>query len=60
MSMFDYAGGARAWTRQAPWYVPCGEVVCIVLREFAACVCVLLRWWHTGMDEAIALVRALW
>ena len=35
---FDFAGGARAWTRQAPWYLPCGEVVCIVRREFEACV----------------------
>ena len=33
---FDFAGGPRAWTRQAPWYVPCGEAVCIVCREFLA------------------------
>ena len=38
VSMFDYARGARAWKRQAPWYVPCGEVVCVVCREFVACV----------------------
>ena len=37
---FDFAGGARAWTRQASWYLPCGEAVCVVFREFAACVCV--------------------
>ena len=30
VSMFDDASGARAWTRQAPWYLPCGEAVCIV------------------------------
>ena len=34
----DFAGGARAWTRQAPWYLPCGEAVCIVCCDFAACV----------------------
>ena len=33
----DYAGCARAWTRQVPWYVPCGEAVSIVCREFLAC-----------------------
>ena len=38
--IFDFAGGAWAWTRQAPWYLPCGEAVCVVFREFAACVCV--------------------
>ena len=38
MSLFDYAGGAWAWTRQRPWYLPCGETVCIVCREFATCV----------------------
>ena len=28
VSMFDYAGGgARAWTRQAPRYLLCGEAV---------------------------------
>ena len=25
-----YTGGSRAWTRRAPWYVPFGEVVCVV------------------------------
>ena len=35
---FDFAGGARAWTRQSLRYLPCGEAVCIVCREFAACV----------------------
>ena len=35
---FNFAGGARAWTRQAPWYLPCDEAVCIVCHEFAACV----------------------
>ena len=38
MSMFDYVGGAWAWTKQAPWYLSYGETVCIVCREFAACV----------------------
>ena len=56
----DFAGGARAWTRQAPWYLLCGEAVCIVCCEFAACVYVWLCWWCTGMDEASALVLALW
>ena len=35
---FDFASGAQAWTRQAPWYLPCGEAVCVVCHEFAACV----------------------
>ena len=39
---FDFTGGARAWTRQARWYLPCGEAVCVVCHEFAACVCVLI------------------
>ena len=30
MSVFDYAGGAQAWTRQAPWYVPCGVKPCVL------------------------------
>ena len=34
------ASEARAWTRQAPWYVPCAQVVCVLCREFAVCVCV--------------------
>ena len=38
VSMFDYAGGAWVWTRQAPWYVPCGEVVYVVCCAFATCV----------------------
>ena len=36
--VFDYAGLAQTWTRQAPWYLPCGEAVCVVYCEFAACV----------------------
>ena len=24
---------ARAWTRHAPWYVPCVAVVCLVCRD---------------------------
>ena len=39
---FYYTGGAWAWTRQAPWYLPCGEAVCVVCREFAACVYISL------------------
>ena len=35
MSLYDYAGGAQAGKRQAPWYLPCGEAVCIVCHEFA-------------------------
>ena len=38
VSMFDCVGGAQAWTRQAPWYVPCGEAVCVMCHEFPACV----------------------
>ena len=34
VSMFDYVGDARAWTRQATLYMPCGEAVCAVCREF--------------------------
>ena len=37
---FDYTGVARAWTRQAPRYLPCGEAVCIMFCEFVAYVCV--------------------
>ena len=36
----DFVGDARAWTRQAPWYLPYGDALCVVFREFAACVCV--------------------
>ena len=36
ISMFDYAGGAQAWTRHAPWYLPCGEAVYIIYPKFAA------------------------
>ena len=28
---------ARAWTRQAPWYVPCASAACTLCREFVAC-----------------------
>ena len=28
--MFEYAGYARAWTRQAPWYMPCARAACVV------------------------------
>ena len=34
----DSADGALAWTRQAPWYLPCGEAMCVVFCEFVACV----------------------
>ena len=37
VSMFQYASYARAWTRQAPWYVPCAPAVCVRCGEFAAC-----------------------
>ena len=40
--MFQYAGCARAWTRQAPWYMPCTSATCILRCEFAACAYVLL------------------
>ena len=33
---FYFACGARAWKRQAPWYLPCGEAVCVMCHEFAA------------------------
>ena len=42
-SMLDYTSGARAWTRQAPWYMPCREAVCVVCHEFPACVHALLN-----------------
>ena len=35
---FNFADGAWAWTRQAPWHLPCGEAMCVVCPEFAACV----------------------
>ena len=38
MSVFDYIGGAWAWTRQSPWYLLCGEAVCIVFCKFVAYV----------------------
>ena len=37
VSMFEYAGCARVWTRQAPWYVPCARAACILCCEFVAC-----------------------
>ena len=39
---FYCTGGAWAWTRQAPWYMPCGEAVCVVCHEFATYVHVAL------------------
>ena len=59
MSMFQYASYAWAWTRQAPWYVPCASAGWVGCREFVACVSVSLCWMCMGMDEASALVRAL-
>ena len=35
---FYYAGGARAWTWQALWYMPCGDAVCDVCCDFATCM----------------------
>ena len=29
---------AWAWTRQAPWYMPCAQAVCVMCCEFVACV----------------------
>ena len=34
---FYCTGCARAWTRQAPWYMPCARAACLVCREFAIC-----------------------
>ena len=31
---FNNTSGAREWTRQALWYVSCGEAVCIVCLKF--------------------------
>ena len=31
---FYLAGGARGWTRQALWYMPCGEGVCVTCHDF--------------------------
>ena len=59
VSMLQYAGCARAWMRQAPWYVPCALAGCVGCREFAACANVSLCWPCMGMDEACASVRAL-
>ena len=33
-----YIGGAQAWTRQVPWYVPCGGAMCVLRHDFAPCV----------------------
>ena len=35
---FDFVGGARAWMRQAPWYLPFGEAMCVMCCDFRACV----------------------
>ena len=35
---------ARAWTRQAPWYVTCASAACILCREFVACAYVSICW----------------
>ena len=35
---------ARAWTRQAPWYVPCASAACILCREFVTCAYVSMCW----------------
>ena len=50
-SMFEYAGCAWAWTRQAPRYVPCASATCILCPEFAECAYVSLCWLCMGMDE---------
>ena len=49
---------ARAWTRHAPWYVPCAIVVCLMCPYFVACFSVSISWvggactrhaaWHTA------------
>ena len=41
VSMFQYAGCAWAWTRQAPWYMPCARDAwfCVVMSLAAMCVC---------------------
>ena len=59
VSMFQYVGCARAWTGQAPWYVPCALARCIGCCEFVACVNVSLSWLCIGMDEACTSVLAL-
>ena len=59
VSMAQYAGCARAWMRQAPWYVPCASSGCVGCREFTTCVNVSLSLLCTGMDEACTSVRAL-
>ena len=35
---FYYANGARAWTRQALWFMPFVQATCVACREFATCV----------------------
>ena len=51
---FYRASDARAWPRQGPCSMPCAQAVCVMCRDFAACVRVwLCRWW-TRMDETIA------
>ena len=48
---------ARAWTRHAPWYVPCGTAVCLVCPYFAACFSVSISWLGGGMHEACGLAH---
>ena len=49
MCIFDYAGGAWAWTRQAHLHVPCGEAVCVVCRSLQ----------HVGMQHLRRLPKAV-
>ena len=37
---YCYAGGARAWTRQAPWYMPRASCMCHVLEDCNICACI--------------------
>ena len=48
---------ARAWTRRAPWYMPCAPTVCLVYRCFAACFNVSISWLGGGMHEACGLAH---
>ena len=51
------ASCARAWTRHAPWYVPCATAVCLVCPYFAACFSVSISWLGRAMHEACSLAH---
>ena len=44
---FHFVGGARAWTRREPWYLPCvGSRVCCVSWLCSMCPCLIMPVEH--------------